>query len=269
MGNETNEYIISGGIDGKKRLKVLSDVLYTSTRTLLESNGLSAGKKFLDLGCGGGDVSFMASEIIGATGHVTAADFDEDILLLAKQEAADKGITNITFQRSGANDISYDNEFDISYARFLLSHLKDPATALKLMVQSTVTGGKVIAEDLQFSGHFCYPACPAFEKYIAYYSKAATHNGHNPEIGPSLVNLFHEAGLTNIGFEIIQPCFNDRQGKWMGYITLDKIKNTLTSQGIATQDSIDSTLTELEIFTQRKDTIISMPRIFRVWGTRK
>jgi ubiquinone/menaquinone biosynthesis C-methylase UbiE len=268
MGKETNEYIISGGQEGKSRLKVLSTVLYTYTKTLLETQGLSDGKKFLDLGCGGGDVSFMAAGIVGNTGHVTAIDFDGSILALAKREAEDTGIANINFEQAGAYDISYNNEFDISYARFLLSHLTEPANALKLMVLATAPGGKIVVEDLQFSGHFCYPACPAFENYLNWYSQAATNNGHNPEIGPSLVNLFREAGVENIGFDVITPCFYTGLGKWMGHITLDKIKNTIVKQQIATTDSIDEALNELEAFTQREDTIISMPRIFRVWGTK-
>lgn len=269
MPGTSDNYIISGGKDGKSRLKTLSETLYLYTKSLLEAQGLTSGKTFLDLGCGGGDVSFMAAEMAGPTSNITAVDFDEEILSLAQQEASNLHISNIRFQRAGAYDIKYNNEFDIAYARFLLSHLTEPATALALMVKSVKPGGKVIVEDLQFSGHFCYPYCEAFEKYIQYYTLAATHNGHHPEIGLSLFTLFREAGLKDVGVEIIQPCFHTGQGKWMAYITLDRIKDTLVKQGIATMPAIQQILQELEAFTLNETTIISLPRIFRVWGTKE
>ncbi len=52
-------YIISGGAEGKKRLDILSGILQSTTRTLLESHGLSTGSSLLDVGCGGGNVSLM------------------------------------------------------------------------------------------------------------------------------------------------------------------------------------------------------------------
>ena len=48
----SNEYIISGGEEGKSRLKILADVMHPYTKSLLETLGLTSGNAFLDLGCG-------------------------------------------------------------------------------------------------------------------------------------------------------------------------------------------------------------------------
>ena len=72
-----NHYIIKGGEEGKKRLNVLANVLESHTRSLINSAGDMAGRSFLDVGCGGGNVSLMAADLVGKEGHVTAVDFDQ------------------------------------------------------------------------------------------------------------------------------------------------------------------------------------------------
>lgn len=262
----TSNYIITGGHEGKRRLNVLSGVMQPYTLPLLQKLGLTPGMSFLDLGCGGGNVSMMVAEITGANGRVTAVDFDKDIIALNKQEAAELEIQNITYHSASAYDIEYSNEFDIAYARFLLSHLTDPLKVLQNMAQSVKHGGKVIVEDIQFSGHFCYPTCNAFNRYVEYFTTAARNNGHNAEIGYELFGLFQQAGFHEIGFDVIQPVFHTGPGKWMAHITLDKISNTLTQQDIATNETITQMLKELEDYTNDESTIMSLPRIFRVWG---
>lgn len=266
MTKTTNDYIITGGVEGKNRLNTLSDVLYPYTRALLERNGVKAGVSFLDAGCGGGNVARMVSGITGDSGKVTAVDFDKGIIALNKQEAQENTITNIDYRAMSAYDLAFDNEYDVAYARFLLSHLAEPVKVVEKMLQSVRPGGRVVAEDVHFSGHFCYPQNDAFDKYIRLYTEAAKLRGHDPEIGPSLPSLFEKAGVADVGFDVIQPCFNKGAGKWMAYITLDKIKDALVALGLASAAEIQTMLSELEIFTNDESTIISLPRIVRVWG---
>jgi ubiquinone/menaquinone biosynthesis C-methylase UbiE len=96
-----NNYIIQGGEEGKQRLGVLSEILETSTRSLIQSQIELEGKRFLDVGSGGGHVSLMASELVGDHGHVTAIDFDNEITRLARIDAETKKISNIQLQYMG------------------------------------------------------------------------------------------------------------------------------------------------------------------------
>ncbi len=266
MHTNNHDYIISGGEQGKSRLNTLSDVLYTYTKALLEKQGVSGGVSFLDVGCGGGNVAGMVAEMVGDKGRVTAVDFDESIIALAEKDRVAAGRHNMRFEVMSAYDLSFDREFDVVYARFLLSHLKEPKKVLQLMMRAARPGGKIIIEDVQFSGHFCYPACAAFDEYLRLYAAAAHNNGADPEIGPGLPSLLHGAGLQNIDFDLIQPCFGAGAGKWMAYLTLDKIKATLLAQGITDGKAIDKLLMQLKDFTANEHSVISLPRIFRAWG---
>jgi ubiquinone/menaquinone biosynthesis C-methylase UbiE len=264
--NDTH-YVIAGGQEGKSRLNVLADAMYPYTKSLLLNLGLKEGISFLDNGCGGGNVSLMVAKMIG-NGKLTAIDFDETIIALNKQDAIDNAINNISFEANSAYDIAYENEFDISYARFLLSHLERPLDALKKMVAATKTGGKVVVEDIQFSGHFSYPSNKAYDEYLKLYSGVVKRKGGNAEIGPKLFKLFHEAGIADIGFDIVQPTFTKGQGKWMAYLTLEKIKDSLVNEGIIEAAIVDDLLQELKIFTEDETTMMSLPRVFRVWGSK-
>ncbi len=264
----TGDYIISGGQAGKSRLNVLAGVLENSSRNLLLANGLKEGSSFLDAGCGGGNVATMAAEMVGATGHVTALDFDETLIALNQQEAAEQGISNLSYHALSAYDVAYENEFDVVYARFLLSHLQRPAEVLLNMLRAAKPGGRVVVEDVQFSGHFCYPANAAFSKYLELYAALATQRGQNPEIGPALPGMFKQAGIKEVHFDVIQPAFSSGPGKQMACITLDRIKESLISQGLAGADEVAQTQTQLETFTADEQSIISLPRIFRVSGVK-
>ena len=264
-----NNYIITGGDEGKKRLAILADILHEQTKALIEVGGPISGKRFLDLGCGGGAVSLLAAKMTDDNGYVKAIDFDREIISLARKDAIEESMLNVSFEVCSAYDIVFNNEFDIAYSRFLFSHLENPMIVLQRMIDAVKLGGRIIVEDIQFSGHFCYPACKAFDAYLHYFTTAAKNNNHNPEIGSSLFTLFNEAGIEQIHFDFIQPCFNKGIGKWMACMTMDKIKDTVIKQGLADEETISAVLKELEEFTKDEQTIISLPRIFRVWGVKK
>lgn len=264
---DTYDYVIAGGQEGKERLNVLSRVMNPYTKELLLHLGLKKGSYFLDNGCGGGNVAMMVAEIVDSEGKVTGTDNDADIVALAQKDVAQKNLHNVQLIHTSAYDLSFKKEFDIVYARFLLSHLNDPIAALQKMKDAAKQGGRIIIEDIQFSGHFCYPGNKAFNEYIHLYTEAVKKRGADANIGPVLPQLFKEAGITNIGFDVIQPSFQTGEGKWMAYITLDKIKNSIIHAGLANEAAIATLLQELETFTKDENSVISLPRIFRTYGT--
>jgi ubiquinone/menaquinone biosynthesis C-methylase UbiE len=264
-----DQYIIEGGAGGKKRLAVLGDILNEGTRALIGSIHPASIESFLDLGCGGGSVSLMMASAIGPTGHVTGMDFDESILALARADAAAAGLTNISFEAVDAMALDARERFDFSYSRFLLSHVTDPQRVLQNLLQATRPGGTILVEDIDFSGHYCYPENESFERYQHFFVTAAQHNGQNSNIGLALFNHFRNAGIENVQFDLVQPVFQSGTGKWMAVFTLEKIRSAVIRQGLATESEVNAVLEDLKAFTADERSIISLPRIFRVWGKRK
>ncbi|RYY99053.1 MAG: class I SAM-dependent methyltransferase [Chitinophagaceae bacterium] len=260
-------YIIAGGAAGKERLAVLGNILNEGTLALLQRLHPGPIEHFLDLGCGPGTVSLAVAQS-GIARNVTGIDFDEQVVALANEDAAAAGLTNVHFEPGDATALDKHEGFDVVYARFLLSHLTNPLAVLRRMMLAVKPGGLVLVEDIDFSGHYCYPANPAFSRYLELFTRAARHNGQDPDIGLRLPELFREAGFSDSGFEVRQPVFRDGPGKWMAHDTLGKIGPALLRQELSTIAGFEETLRALKAFTKDPHSIISLPRIFQVWGRR-
>ena len=168
----TRRYAIRGGKEGKERLDVLARVLLPTTTQLLDRVGLIRGMKCLDIGCGGGHVAILMARIVGPEGRVIGTDTDAKILALAREDAKAAKVTNVKFQQLDACACLWHNEFNVAYARFLLSHLNEPGKCLAAMVEACLPGGTIVIEDTDFAGSFCYPTCAAYDRYKESVSRA-------------------------------------------------------------------------------------------------
>jgi SAM-dependent methyltransferase len=262
-------YVIQGGEQGKARLRILSHALWPTTLNLINRTGIKTGMACLDVGCGGGDVTLKMAGLVGASGRVTGIDMDSTKMHLAQQEAEQQAIANVKFLRLDIAQLDYEAEYDLVYARFLLTHLTDPVNALQRMVKATKPGGVVIVEDIDHSGIFCYPACSALEQYISLYNQIVKLKGADPEIGPKLPALFRQVGLQDLHLSHDQPAFMEGEAKRMPQITLENSAPAVMAAGLATETEINALFLELDTFAQDSQTIMSLPRIFQVWAYRK
>ena len=80
----------------------------------------------------------MAS-MIGPAGKVVGTDTDKEILELAKEDAEIAKTANVEFREVDA--CQSDEDYDLVYARFLLSHLREPEKCLETMVEACRPGG--------------------------------------------------------------------------------------------------------------------------------
>jgi ubiquinone/menaquinone biosynthesis C-methylase UbiE len=261
-------YIIEGGEQGKARLSVLSRALQPTTLQLLNRVGLTPGMRSLDVGCGGGDVTLEMARLVGPAGWVCGVDFDAEILALARRDAEEAQLHNVEFRLADALTHQGEAIYDLVYARFLLTHLPDAMRGLTGMIRAAKPGGWIVVEDIDFSGRFCYPPNAAFQRYLDLYTQVAQHRGGDPYIGMKLVEMFHTVGLEDVQVNLIQPVYMRGEGKEIAHITMERIGGAVVSNGFATQDEVDQIVAEIAAFADHPHTLISLPRIFQVWGVR-
>ncbi len=91
-------YVHVGGEEGRDRLRVLARIFAPATAALLDRIEIVAGMRCLDIGCGGGDVSVELARRVGPRGAVTAIDFDGEALEIARREAVQAGLDNLTYR---------------------------------------------------------------------------------------------------------------------------------------------------------------------------
>ena len=62
-----------------ERFSVLTDELFRRAN-------INENDNVLDIGCGGGETSFRASQLVGSSGHVLGADISDTLLHLARSK---------------------------------------------------------------------------------------------------------------------------------------------------------------------------------------
>lgn len=260
-------YVLRGGDEGAKRLALLARVKWPTTKALLRRAGLRKGMRVLDVGCGGGAVTLQLAHWVGPRGQAVGIDQDERAIELAALEAKRRRLPAV-FRSSQATDRHEKGSYDLVFARFLLTHLPDPEKALMQMVQAAKVGGTVVVEDIDFPGSFCHPACGAYDRYVDLYQQVSKRRGGDPAIGPRLLELSADAGLKDLQVEVILPTFREGEGKLIAPVTMEHIRESVLSEKLATSREIDATVAELESFAADPMTLMSLPRIFQVWGRR-
>jgi SAM-dependent methyltransferase len=259
-------YAILGGVEGRQRLRLVSEVMGPSTRALLAEVQIPAGAKCLDIGCGGGDVTFDLAHAVGPQGQVVGVDFDEVQLDLARLDTQTHGLSNVTFERQDVTVWEPQGQFDVVYARFLLTHLPDPAALVATVRRHLRPGGVFIVEDIDFRGHFAEPACHALVRSVELYTQVVERRGADPNIGPRLPGLLREAGFDPIALKLFHPAALEGGIKLLICVTLETIAEAILQDGLATPDELHETIADLNTFARNPQTILGGPRIFQTWG---
>ncbi|OAT19154.1 SAM-dependent methyltransferase [Buttiauxella gaviniae ATCC 51604] len=107
--------------------------------------------RLLDMGCGAGHASFVASAKVK---EVVAYDLSEQMLAVVNDAAQTRGINNVTTQCGYAEALPFDDcSFDIVISRYSAHHWHDVGKALREVKRVLKPGGVVIFMDVMSPGH--------------------------------------------------------------------------------------------------------------------
>jgi SAM-dependent methyltransferase len=261
------EYAIAGGRAGKERLDVLHRAHGPFTCALLDSVGIKRGARCLDAGCGGGHVSRELAARVGQTGAVVGIDLDEEVLELSRSDALAAGVTNVEFRAGDATELDVSG-FDVVFARFLLSHVRDADTVVTALVRALKPGGVIVVEDTDISGVMCHPPSVAFDRFVQIYIETIRRRGGNADVGRMLPALLTSAGLADVGVSIAQPVATSGDVKLMIPLTLERIVDSAIGEGVADSDEIADTIAELYAQAADPTTLMSSARVIQAWATK-
>ncbi len=264
-------YIIRGGVEGRERLRLIARIMRPTTLALFEQAGVRDGLSCLDAGCGGGDVSLELARLVGPRGRVVGIDLDAVKLAAAGAEAAEERLSNVEFRKGDIlqGDATQSRSFDLVYARFLLTHLREPGRAVEQLRDLLAPGGLLIVEDIDYSGHFIHPPSSAFAAYLDLYRRTGLARGAHPDIGPRLPSLLEAAGIAPAEMQVVQPAELRGEMKLANAITMEAIAESVLAAALATRAEIDRIVDELYRLAGDETTVMSFPRIVQAWGRRK
>lgn len=185
-----------GHADVEVRRLLLQARLYDDyTEHALRLAGLRPGMRVLDIGCGPGDVSFVAARLVGPTGSVLGVDAAPEMVALARARAAEQGLTAAQFTHAAIDAIALDEPVDAVIGRFILMHLPDPAATLRRLNSFVRPGGVIAFSENDMTATRTVPHMPLFEQVTTGIVRAFEAMGLSPRFGTTLHTVFAEAGL--------------------------------------------------------------------------
>jgi len=110
------------------------------------------GERVVDVGCGAGIDSLIASRMVGPRGHVVGIDMTPAMLSRARASAAEMGATNVAFTMAFADRLPIANEWaDVVISNGVLNLLPDKLAGLREMARVLVPGGRLQLGDILVS----------------------------------------------------------------------------------------------------------------------
>ena len=110
---------------------------------------LQIGEVVVDLGCGAGMDSLIASELVGNTGRVFAVEMSECMHVKAQENARQSGTTNIDFLKNYAAELPLDSETaDVVFCNGIFNLSPDKQAVFKEIYRILKFGGRLILSEI-------------------------------------------------------------------------------------------------------------------------
>jgi len=167
------------------------------TRRVLQANGLQTGMRCLDIGCGPGEVMRLMGEIVGPSGQVTGVDIDGKLgreTLGVLQATTPSNFSFLETDVEAVDEIA-GQPFDVTFARIVLIHLKDPLAMLRKLYKWTKPGGVMIVQDYDFRSVDIFPRFPTYPEFENVLHGVFAKAGRDIQIGYKMPAHFVAAGV--------------------------------------------------------------------------
>ena len=154
---KTRPYLLGHTRNELQRLEFQGRYWGAISLEVLRQAGIAPGMRVLDLGCGAGDFSLLAANLVGPSGSVLGIDRSPAAVKRATERAALSNARQVRFQVSDVESINLSLEFDAVIGRFVLMYVADPTTTLRRMIDRLTPGGIVAFIEAR---HGCGPLDP-------------------------------------------------------------------------------------------------------------
>src|SRR2546425_9675880 len=140
--SQQSSYALGHSEQELERLAHQAQAFAPFTRQLFEQAGIGPGMRILDVGCGAGDVAFLAAELVGPNGEVVGADHSAAAVEWAVARAQEQGISNVKFLEGDPAVLEFEQQFDAVVGRLVLMY-PDPVDAIGKLARHVRRGGLI------------------------------------------------------------------------------------------------------------------------------
>lgn len=195
VSQDVSAYVLGHSEQELERLSAQAQVYEPFTAQVLRDAGLAPGMRVLDVGCGTGDVSFLAARLVGPSGQVIGLDRAPKAVATAQRRAQNLELTNTRFVVGEASTLTFEAPFDAAVGRFVLLHCPDPAALVRQVATQVRSGGVLVFQEPYWTGYHALPALPTWDRCARWIVEALQGSGADPYFGLKLSATFITAGL--------------------------------------------------------------------------
>ena len=266
------EYVLGHAAEELDRLIKQAAFFGDLTGHTLRTAGLAPGMRVLDLGCGAGDVSFLAASIVGPAGSVVGVDQNGDAIALAKSRAQQAGVANVSFEAGDITNLPYEQEFDAVIGRLVIIYLGDPVAGVRAFSRYVKGGGLIYFQEFCLPGTTAVPEVPLYTECIRLINEAFARAKIQLYLGMRLPAIYRAAGLPAPSLLAMSRIETGPDSFGYAYIaqTIRSLLPMIVKTGVATKEEvgIDTLADRRRDEVVSRDATIHLPELVAAW-TRK
>jgi SAM-dependent methyltransferase len=268
-------YVLGHDPEELARLERQAAIYGAATRRLLVAAGIGAGQRVLDLGCGAGDVSLLAGELVGPAGAVIGVDRAAAAIATARRRADARGFAHVRFEEGELETLTVD-PVDAAVGRFVLMHQPDPARALAHAAGLVRPGGVVAVLESHLTalapGWHSWPHSAAYQRLLDWMLPIIAAAGGQNDMGLQLRHTFLAAALPEPALEVHATPAGAEAPAMVRYMTdsLRSMRPTAERLGLPcpSPEGIDALEREMLADAARPGAIINGPVVVSAWARR-
>lgn len=238
------------------------------TAQLLTDAGIGAGMRVLDIGCGAGEVSRLASRIVQGTGSVVGVDINEHMLTRAEALTHEQQLSNIDFIQANLSQLPFDtNAFDAVIGRRILMYLPDAVEIVHQLSHFVKPGGIFVFQenDSTFSAKGT-TAMPLHDKVVHWIWRTVAREGADIHMGFNLPKTMRAAGI-DVAHVRAEPVIQWQGGHNSPFHILKAILPRVIEHGVASEVEVDIDTLEKRLAAEfTAGAIYISDMTFGVWG---
>jgi SAM-dependent methyltransferase len=192
-----HRYVLGHSARELERLVAQAALIDPITERFFRAAGLGPGMRVLDVGCGAGDVAFLARSLVGETGSVVGVDRSPIAVQMARDRGAALGLRNVSFLEGDPGASATAGLFDAAVGRYVLQFQTDPADLLRRVASLVRPGGPIVFHEIDWGVLSSFPPVPTYDALGVWGAETLRRHGTEARMGARLHSTFLAAGLSD------------------------------------------------------------------------
>jgi SAM-dependent methyltransferase len=226
--------------------------------------------RVLDAGCGTGDVTLLAAELVGPDGLVVGVDRAPAVLETAAARVAARGWRHVAFVEGDAATMTVERPFDAVVGRLVLMYQPDPSAALRHLATLVRPGGPLAFLEMVMAPGLPAPDRPLTARTYRLVATAFERAGVHVDMGLRLPAAAHDAGLPDPEVRIDAVTIVGPDPAWLGNLAgvTRSLLPAIERFGLATAEEVGIDTLFERLMAEAANNAVAGPAYVGAWVRR-